>query len=76
MDEPEIWWLRDHLDHPWMKDRVSEVAENIRRLLARVLRDIAARVRTETDRTGVDTWASRRLARLDSDLELFRPFCG
>ena len=22
MDEPAIWWLRDRLDHPWIKDRL------------------------------------------------------
>lgn len=157
MDEPAIWWLRDHLGHRWIADRRSEVAENIRRLertiaratakavphvvchrdflgqnilldggdvaaildweqavfaprehdlwtaaegrhgeqflaeygagdldldhveyalLARALRDMAARIRTGTDRPGVDTWGFRRIARLESDLEMFRPFCG
>ena len=32
MDEPEVWRLRDRLDHPWIKDRSREVAANIRRL--------------------------------------------
>lgn len=45
-------------------------------LLARALRDMAARVLTETDRPGVDTWGFRRIARLEHDLEMFRPFCG
>ncbi|MGH3165565.1 MAG: phosphotransferase enzyme family protein [Trebonia sp.] len=157
MDEPAIWWLRDHLDHPWIKDRGREVAERIRRLeraiaraaakevphvvchrdflgqnllvdnrevvaildweqavlaprehdlwaaaegrhgqqvlaeygardldldhfeyalLARALRDISARVASGTDRPGVDPWGFRRIARLDSDLEMFRPFCA
>jgi spectinomycin phosphotransferase len=44
-------------------------------LLARALRDMAARVTTETDRPGVDTWGFRRLQRLERDLDLFRPFC-
>jgi spectinomycin phosphotransferase len=44
-------------------------------LLARALRDMAARVLTETDRPGVDTWGYQRIARLDRDLALFRPFC-
>lgn len=157
MEEPEIWWLRGHLGHPWIADRGSEVAENIARLdraaaraeakavplvvchrdfigqnilvdggdvaaildwehavlaprehdlwaaaqgrqggqflaeygardldldhleyalLARALRDMAARLETGTDQPGVDTWGFRRIARLDSDLEMFRPFCG
>ena len=41
-------------------------------LLARALRDLAARVRTETDRPGVHQWGFRRLAKLDRDLALFR----
>jgi spectinomycin phosphotransferase len=45
-------------------------------LLARALRDMAARVLTETDRPGVDTWGFQRIARLERDLEMFRPFCA
>ncbi|MBE1606454.1 phosphotransferase enzyme family protein [Actinopolymorpha pittospori] len=45
-------------------------------LLARALRDLAARVLTETDRPGVDTWGFQQLARLDRDLASFRPFCA
>jgi aminoglycoside phosphotransferase (APT) family kinase protein len=45
-------------------------------LLARALRDLAARVLSETDRPGVDTWGFRRIAKLDADLAMFRPFCG
>lgn len=156
MDEPEIWLLRDMLDHPWIKDPSHEVAENIVRLeeaierartkavpvvvchrdflgqnlligngqveaildweqavigprehdlwmaaesshgelflaeygardldadhleyalLARALRDMAARVLTETDQPGVQTWGFGRIARLERDLEMFRPFC-
>jgi len=45
-------------------------------LLARALRDMAARVLTEEDRPGVDTWGFQRIARLERDLELFRPFCA
>jgi hypothetical protein len=37
---------------------------------------MAARIRTGTDRPGVDTWGFRRIARLDSDLEMSHPFCG
>ncbi|WP_433162307.1 phosphotransferase enzyme family protein [Kribbella sp. CA-247076] len=44
-------------------------------LLARGLRDLAARVFNEVDCPGVDTWGFRRIARLDSDLARFRPFC-
>ncbi len=44
-------------------------------LLARALRDMSARVGTETDRPGVDTWGFRRIANLERDLDLFRPFC-
>jgi spectinomycin phosphotransferase len=157
IDEPDIWPLRDHLDHPWIKNRSREVAENIGRLervieraaakpvphvichrdfggenllidagqvvaildweqailgprehdlwtaaegdhgelflaeygardldidhleyalLARALRDMAARVVTETDRPGVETWGFRRMAKLEHDLDMFRPFCS
>ena len=157
MAEPEIWQLRERLDHPWIRDRADEVADNIRRLedvmtraaaknvrnvlchrdfgghnvlvddgelvaildwdaaalaprehdvwvaaelqhaesflteygardldldhveyalLARALRDMAARVLTERDRPGVDTWGFQRIARLGRDLDLFRPFCA
>jgi aminoglycoside phosphotransferase (APT) family kinase protein len=44
-------------------------------LLARGLRDLAARVLNEVDRPGVDTWGFDRIARLDSDLDAFRPYC-
>jgi aminoglycoside phosphotransferase (APT) family kinase protein len=43
-------------------------------LLARALRDMAARVCDEVDREGVDTWGFDRLARLDADLEMFGAF--
>lgn len=157
MDEPDIWRLRERLDHPWIKDRRREVAANIVRLeetierakakavphvvchrdfggfnllirngqvaaildweqavlaprehdlwmaaegdhgdlflveygtrdldrdhleyalLARALRDMAARVLTETDRPGVETWGFQRIAKLERDLEMFRPFCA
>jgi len=156
LDEPEIWALRERLDHPWIKDRSDEVLDNILRLeraiertkardvphvvchrdfggynillddgrvvaildwdhavlgprehdvwiaaerndgasflaaygardldldhieyalLARALRDMAARVLAEEDRPGVDTWGFDRIAKLDRDLDLFRPFC-
>jgi spectinomycin phosphotransferase len=45
-------------------------------LLARALRDMAARVLGEVDRPGVETWGFRRIARLDRDLASFRPFCA
>lgn len=45
-------------------------------LLARALRDMAARVLTETDRPGVETWGFQRIAKLQRDLEMFRPFCA
>jgi hypothetical protein len=44
-------------------------------LLARGLRDMSARVMFEVDRPGVDTWGFERIARVDSDLEVFRPYC-
>jgi hypothetical protein len=44
MDEPAIWWLRDHLGHPWIEDRGSEVAENIRRLERAIARATAKAV--------------------------------
>lgn len=157
MDEPEIWQLRERLDHPWIENRREEVAESIVRLeqaigrakakavrhvvchldfggsnlilndgevaaivdweqavlgprehdvwiaaegdrcalflaeygardldinhieyalQARALRDLAARVLHEVDRPGVDIWGFRRIAKLDSDLAQFRPFCA
>ena len=45
-------------------------------LLARALRDMAARVLSGTDRPGVYTWGFRRIAKLDRDLAMFRPFCA
>jgi Ser/Thr protein kinase RdoA (MazF antagonist) len=45
-------------------------------LLARALRDMAARVLTQEDRPGVDTWGFQRIAKLEGDLDLFRPFCA
>lgn len=45
-------------------------------LLARALRDMAARVLQQTDRPGVETWGFRRIAKLERDLEMFRPFCA
>lgn len=45
-------------------------------LLARALRDMAARVLDEVDRPGVATWGFDRIARLDSDLEVFRAYCS
>ena len=44
-------------------------------LLARALRDLAARVLDNVDRPGVDTWGFDRIARLDSDLEVFSAYC-
>ncbi len=41
-------------------------------LLARALRDLGARVRTESDRPGVDQWGFRRLARIDDVLAALR----
>ena len=45
-------------------------------LLSRALRDMAARVLTDTDEPGVDKWGFQRLGRLTRDLTLFRPFCA
>jgi hypothetical protein len=45
-------------------------------LLTRGLGDLAARLVQGVDRPGVDTWGLRRLAKLDHDLALFRPFCA
>lgn len=45
-------------------------------LLSRALRDMAARVLSEVDRPGVDTWGFDRIARLDSDLRVFRGYCN
>lgn len=40
-------------------------------LLRRALADLSARVSSERDRPGVDTWGFARLARLDATLTLF-----
>jgi aminoglycoside phosphotransferase (APT) family kinase protein len=45
-------------------------------LLARGVRDLAARVVSETDRPGVDTWGFDRIAKVDRDLAIFRPYIG
>lgn len=45
-------------------------------LLARGLRDLSARVVNEVDRPGVDTWGFDRIARVDSNLETFGPYCA
>jgi hypothetical protein len=45
-------------------------------LLARGLRDLSARVSHNVDRPGVDTWGFDRIARVDSDLDEFRPHCS
>lgn len=44
--------------------------------LARSLRDIAARISSEVDRDGIDTWGIDGLRRVEADLELVRPFCS
>jgi Ser/Thr protein kinase RdoA (MazF antagonist) len=41
-------------------------------LLARALRDATARVATESDREGIDTWGFNRWRRLDRNLDLVR----
>ncbi|WP_337796283.1 phosphotransferase enzyme family protein [Actinopolymorpha rutila] len=45
MDEPEIWQLRERLDHPWIRDRRREVAASIYRLEATIERARAKVVR-------------------------------
>ncbi|MFD7153147.1 phosphotransferase enzyme family protein [Kribbella sp. NPDC059898] len=45
-------------------------------LLARGLRDLAARVMNDVDRPGVDTWGFDRIARVDSNLAIFRRYCA
>jgi aminoglycoside phosphotransferase (APT) family kinase protein len=45
-------------------------------LLARGLRDMAARVLNEVDRPGVDTWGFDRIRRVDSNLDVFRRYCS
>lgn len=45
-------------------------------LLARGLRDMAARVLNDVDRPGVDTWGFGRIRRVDTNLEVFRQYCG
>ncbi|TDW18012.1 phosphotransferase enzyme family protein [Kribbella kalugense] len=44
-------------------------------LLARGLRDMSARVMHNLDQPGVDIWGFDRIARLDSDLDVFRHYC-
>lgn len=45
-------------------------------LLARGLRDLAARVMNDVDRPGVDTWGFDRINAVDRNLEIFRRYCG
>jgi hypothetical protein len=44
-------------------------------LLARGLRDLSARVVNEVDRPGVDTWGFNRIARVDTNLKIYRAYC-
>jgi hypothetical protein len=41
-------------------------------MLARALRDLAARVHDEVDRPGIEQWGFRRLTRLDELLDQLR----
>lgn len=66
MDEPEIWQLEEHLDHPWIKGRRREVAASIQRLRRAIERAEANAVPRVV----------RRIARLERGLEMFRPFCA
>ncbi|MFF0265922.1 phosphotransferase enzyme family protein [Kribbella sp. NPDC004536] len=45
-------------------------------LLARGLRDLAARVMNDVDRPGVDTWGFDRINAVDRNLEIFEQYCG
>ena len=44
-------------------------------LLARGLRDLAARVMNDVDRPGVDTWGFDRINAVDRNLEIFEQYC-
>ncbi|MFF0339289.1 phosphotransferase enzyme family protein [Kribbella sp. NPDC004875] len=44
-------------------------------LLARGLRDMAARVLRDVDRPGVDTWGFGRIRRVDANLDVFSRYC-
>ncbi|MGW7681234.1 phosphotransferase enzyme family protein [Kribbella sp. NPDC054772] len=44
-------------------------------LLARGLRDMAARVLNDVDRPGVDTWGFDRIRRIDTNLTVFQRYC-
>ena len=45
-------------------------------LLARGLRDLAARVMNDVDRPGVATWGFDRIDAVDRKLEIFKRYCG
>jgi aminoglycoside phosphotransferase (APT) family kinase protein len=45
-------------------------------LLARGLRDLAARVMNDVDRPGVDAWGFDRINAVDSNLKIFRRYCA
>ncbi|MGZ0149973.1 phosphotransferase enzyme family protein [Kribbella sp. WER1] len=66
--------LEEFLDEYGARDLDADHLEFA--LLARGLRDLAARVMNDVDRPGVDTWGFDRIARVDSDLEIFRRYCG
>ncbi|HZX07038.1 aminoglycoside phosphotransferase family protein [Kribbella sp.] len=68
--EPLVEFLDEYGAHDLDADHLEFA------LLARGLRDLAARVMNDVDRPGVDTWGFDRIARVDSDLAIFRRYCG
>ncbi|HEY3559957.1 MAG TPA: phosphotransferase [Kribbella sp.] len=68
--EPLVEFLDEYGAHDLDADQLEFA------LLARGLRDLAARVLTETDRPGVDTWGLDRIAAVDSNLDIFRQYCA
>lgn len=78
--EHDVWIAAEGSHLPEFLEAYDATDLNIEHLeyalLARALRDMAARVLANVDRPGVDTWGFRRLSRLDTDLAAFAPFCS
>jgi Ser/Thr protein kinase RdoA (MazF antagonist) len=74
--EHDLWMLIDEKRSDGLLAAYGARDLNVRHLeyalLARALRDLAARVHDEVDRPGIEQWGYRRLARLDTVLDQVR----
>ena len=76
--EHDLWLVADTDDpSPFLEAYGARDLDRVHveyALVARALRDLAARVSSETDRPGVETWGFDRLARVPALLDAFEPF--